>query len=122
MTDHYCDDLFDVGFDMVRACVSRLACDTERFRSDLDEVMSQKGMGAVYTTCSDGSELRRVTENSLFAGTMVPLKYYNQDKRVLSIMIEINRRLYIDESAKKIERYDSVKQDISHILNSFTLQ
>jgi len=33
-----------------------------------------------------------------FAGTIVPASYYRKDKRVLSLMIEINRRLYVDEA------------------------
>lgn len=34
-----------------------------------------------------------------FSGTMVPLPYYLADRRVSSIMIEVNRKLYMDESA-----------------------
>ena len=30
MTDHYCDDLYDVGYEMIRFPVSRLVCDFER--------------------------------------------------------------------------------------------
>ena len=33
-----------------------------------------------------------------FAGSLVPLKHYQTDERVSSIMIEVNRTLYIDES------------------------
>jgi hypothetical protein len=32
-----------------------------------------------------------------FAGALVPLSYYGKDRRVLSVMIEVNRRLYMDE-------------------------
>lgn len=35
--------------------------------------------------------------NSPFAGSITPMKYYGKDKRVSSIMIEVNRRLYMDE-------------------------
>ena len=205
MTDHYCDDLFNAGFDMVQATVSRLVCDTERFRADADEIMSNKGMGAVYTACSDGNKLRRISEkhredilckyydpyhkcltemvegklkvfntcliidghsfypsplpyeydqktdrsdicigtddyhtpgwlldyivssfagkgytvsiNSPFAGTMVPIKYYGKDKRVLSVMIEINRRLYIDENINRTVDYLKLKTDIDSVVN-----
>ena len=34
--------------------------------------------------------------DSPYSGTIVPLKHYNKDNRVLSIMIEINRKLYMD--------------------------
>ena len=32
--------------------------------------------------------------NSPYAGTMVPMKHYGKDRRVASVMIETNRRLY----------------------------
>lgn len=39
-----------------------------------------------------------VKENYPFAGSIVPLKHYHIDKRVISFMVEIRRDLYIDES------------------------
>ena len=36
--------------------------------------------------------------NRPFAGTFVPNRYYRQDKRVSSIMIEVNRSLYMEEA------------------------
>jgi N-formylglutamate deformylase len=36
--------------------------------------------------------------NTPFAGTIVPIKHYRRDPRVKSIMIEINRRCYMNES------------------------
>ena len=32
-----------------------------------------------------------------FSGTIVPMKHYNKDQRVQSLMIEINRWLYLGE-------------------------
>lgn len=63
MTDHFCDDLFSAGVEMLCAPVSRLVCDVERFINDEDEIMSVYGMGAVYTKCSDGTPLRKVSED-----------------------------------------------------------
>ena len=188
MTDHYCDDLYATGDTMLRFPVSRLVCDAERFRDDAEEIMASVGMGAIYTSCSDGSPLKTVTEahkeellrryydryhvrferlvseklwkigrcliidghsfyptplpyernqnpsrpdiclgtdpfhtppelaeiayeyffglgysvalNEPFAGSIVPLKYYGKDKRVMSIMIELNRRLYMDSECR----------------------
>lgn len=37
-----------------------------------------------------------VKRNSPYAGTIVPMEYYRKDERVSSIMIEINRRLYLE--------------------------
>lgn len=204
MTDHYCDDLFSAGHEMICFPISRLVCDVERFRDDFLESMSAKGMGVVYTRCSDGTKLKRIPEehknyilnnyydehhrilteavesrirkygkciivdghtfcetplayeydqcqkradicigtdefhtpkklvsivkteftkrgysvsvDSPFSGAMVPAKYYLQDNRVISIMIEINRKLYIDHLANRTNRYQSVKRDISEIL------
>ncbi len=39
-----------------------------------------------------------VTLNTPFAGALVPLKYYQIEPRVSSVMVEINRSLYMDES------------------------
>lgn len=205
MTDHYCDDLFECGHEMLRFPISRLVCDVERFRDDEQEIMSKKGMGVVYTRCSDGTELRRLTKkhknlilkeyydkhhscfesaveerlrafnkclivdghsfydeplpyeyqqdknrpdicigtddyhtpayieeylcegfsrrgysvgiNTPFSGTIVPLEYYHTDARVKSVMIEVNRRLYIDRCTNKTKNYPKVKEDISGIVN-----
>lgn len=38
-----------------------------------------------------------VKTNSPFSGTIVPLEYYQTDKRVQSLMIEVNRKLYMNE-------------------------
>lgn len=40
----------------------------------------------------------RVELNSPYNGTLVPLRAYHKDERVWSIMIEINRKLYLDDS------------------------
>lgn len=59
--------------------------------------------------------------NSPFKGTIVPLKYYQKDKRVQSIMIEINRSLYMNEvTGKKINDFLKLKSDLKEIINSFS--
>jgi N-formylglutamate deformylase len=61
MTDAYTDELFRFdGAASVRFPVSRIVVDPERFENDEDEVMSQVGMGVVYTRASDGTPLRHV--------------------------------------------------------------
>lgn len=40
-----------------------------------------------------------VMVNRPFAGALVPVSRYHQDRRVTAIMIEINRRLYMDEAS-----------------------
>ena len=48
-----------------------------------------------------GPELQRLGYstacNEPFSGTIVPLKHYRRDQRVESLMIEINRNLYLNE-------------------------
>ena len=46
------------------ATVSRLIVDTERYRNDGDEAMSQKGMGLYYTHTPNGKEFRNRTKES----------------------------------------------------------
>ncbi len=54
-----------------------------------------------------------VAINSPFAGSMVPTQYYQQDKAVESIMIEVNRRLYYDEHTKSRKSgFAQVRADI----------
>lgn len=57
-----------------------------------------------------------VAFNEPFAGSIVPLKYYGKDKRVMSIMIELNRRLYMDEDCQKSEGYERVKGDVAGVI------
>ena len=54
MTDWYTDELFINGIGTpIVAPVSRIVCDTERFRNDEDEPMSIIGMGVCYTRTHD---------------------------------------------------------------------
>ena len=62
MTDHRTFAIFaDPSTDaaVVRAPVSRLVTDVERFPDDADEPMAARGMGAVYTATSQLTPLRR---------------------------------------------------------------
>jgi len=194
MTDAYTDELLSgmgitPGVVMVNR-LSRLVMDPERFPNDENEVMSSKGMGAIYTKTSSGADLKRpmntsekasfinqfympyhdcltkeatrlletfnqclivdghsfpskplsyeldqlsnrpdvcigtdachtprllqdfcmnfweskgytVGLNKPFSGSLVPLEYYRKDQRIQSIMIEIRRGLYMNETSGK---------------------
>ena len=54
-----------------------------------------------------------------YAGTMVPEKFYRKNEKVTSIMIEVNRKLYMDEMTglKKVS-FNSIKSVIQTILSS----
>jgi len=55
--------------------------------------------------------------NEPFSDSFVPLKFYKKDKRVQSVMIEINRRLYMDEeTGEKKSCFYEVKKQISDLI------
>lgn len=54
-----------------------------------------------------------------YAGTMVPMAFYRKDRRVASIMIEVNRSLYMDELAgTKADRFHAIKEQMQILLAS----
>lgn len=189
MTDHFTLELFGHGVpepQIVRAPVSRLVVDIERFEDDSEEPMAERGMGVIYQKTHDLSALRRplshherqtlieqwyrphhqsltdrveqtllahgrallidchsfparalpygpdpcarrpsicigtdsfhtpgtlvealtsrfqeagfdIALNTPFAGALVPMPYYRRDPRVMSVMVEVRRDLYMDE-------------------------
>ncbi len=58
-----------------------------------------------------------VCRNRPFAGAIVPLAFYQKDPRVNSVMIEVNRRLYMEDNGQKNCRYAAVKRDIQAALH-----
>lgn len=211
MTDHHTLALFTEGIptkQIVRAEVSRLVVDVERFADDDEEDMSEMGMGAVYEQTQSGGLLRhplttldRTTlldtwyyphhkaltmrvnaalsehgkcliidchsfpsrplpyeqiqstdrpqfcigtdsyhtpqplsmqlintlqeagctarENSPFAGALVPLKFYQRDKRVNAVMIEVRRDLYMnEETGNKSRQFGETELALQSLLAS----
>ena len=200
MTDWYTDELFINGIGIpIVAPISRLICDTERFRNDADEPMSKIGMGVCYSTTHDlkrswnpvyrqwvlenvydvhhrnleqavdralnehnrvlildchsfspvplpyepdqnpdrpdiciGTDLFHTPEelteqtqkyfrgkgysvkiNSPYSGTIVPLKHLSKDNRVHSLMIELNRGLYLKEGTnEKNDHFPTLKEQL----------
>ena len=101
MTDHLTMELFTEGvseIQVVRAEVSRLVVDVERF-DDPSEVMFERGMGVVYSRTSDGAALRRaITQEQrrqLIAKWYVP--HHRRLADVANAMInQYDRALLID--------------------------
>ena len=211
MTDSYTDELF---LDCVTKTdkkivfpVSRLLVDVERFSEDAREPMSEIGMGMLYRSCHDLTELRSsnffgdelkakyydhhhalftdLVEDQLksaggvliidchsfptkawpyernktgnrpeicigtdpfhttteievalrnafqmqgfevdldtpFTGSIVPMKYYQKDERVKSIMIEIRRDLYMDETTgERNLSFNETRQKIAAAISEF---
>jgi N-formylglutamate amidohydrolase len=55
--------------------------------------------------------------NSPFAGAITPMRHYRRDARVLSVMIEVNRRLYMDErTGEKLPGFGQVRSFIHGLL------
>jgi len=64
-------------------------------------------------------EINLTTElNRPFPGCYVPAKFLHQDKRVKSIMIEINRELYMNEdTGEKNSSFFEIKSNIHRLIN-----
>ena len=92
---------------------------------------------AVKTACEEKGFIQAETDSSgplfdchlhrPFAGALVPMDFYRSDaKRVHSIMIEINRGVYMDEeTGEKLPTFDQVKDKVGKAiveLLSFTRQ
>ncbi len=57
--------------------------------------------------------------NKPFSGSLVPGKYYRSNKNVLSVMIEVSRKLYLDESsALKDENFGNIQKSLTDVLES----
>ena len=69
------------------------------------------------------SELERmgysVGVNRPYEGTIVPMAFWQKDRRVISMMIEVNRSLYMDEATgRKTAAFASVAQQMNRLLCS----
>ncbi|OGN33910.1 MAG: hypothetical protein A3I39_01460 [Candidatus Yanofskybacteria bacterium RIFCSPLOWO2_02_FULL_47_9b] len=55
--------------------------------------------------------------NTPFSGSIVPTRYYQKDRRVLSIMVEVNRTLYMnEENFKKLKNISEVGRTVSRCI------
>lgn len=53
-----------------------------------------------------------------YSGSIVPMEYYQKDPRVISIMLEVNRGLYLKENTnEKSEGYSKTKEIVQGYLN-----
>jgi N-formylglutamate deformylase len=56
--------------------------------------------------------------DSPYSGSIVPMEYYQKNNKVQSMMLEINRKLYLNEpSNEKSIRYPEIKQVVQEFLN-----
>jgi len=60
----------------------------------------------------------RVHINSPYSGTMIPLKYYQRNKSVKGLMIEVNRKLFmtnLNGVISKTQSFESIRELIKNI-------
>ncbi len=56
--------------------------------------------------------------NSPYAGSMVPSEFYNKNENVKSVMIEINKKLYLEsDNITRSENFDLIRGKINSIKN-----
>lgn len=59
--------------------------------------------------------------NNPYAGSIVPLKYYQKEKNVMSLMVEINRKLYMrtmNNEVFKTESFVKIKELIGNLVTN----
>jgi N-formylglutamate deformylase len=59
--------------------------------------------------------------NHPFSGAIVPMEWYRKDKRVQSLMIEVNRNLYCQKDGRKSSDFSTVRHDLHTLLASLSL-
>ncbi len=79
----------------------------EDYHVDYDLVESIKAQFGEYS----------IGINKPYRGSLVPTNYWNKDKRVKSVMIEINKKLYLKEdNITKNEKFDDIKQKLENMI------
>jgi N-formylglutamate amidohydrolase len=60
-----------------------------------------------------------VAVDAPFAGALVPLSCYRKDERISSVMIEVNRRLYMDEqSGRRSPDFNQVRAAVGRLVET----
>lgn len=102
MPSKYNDSLLP---DFVLGNINGLSCDNNKLNFISDEL---KKLG--YT----------VNENYPYSGGYITKKYFNKQKKVETLQVEINKRLYMNEDQfEKNLKFNKIKEDIAEIIKSF---
>ena len=67
------------------------------------------------------SDMGEVVVNQPFHGTFVPTKHFQQDSRVSSIMLEIRKDTYLDETSKQLRSDERVSASLTNLVNSIEM-
>ena len=85
-----------------------------------DAIHTPLGLSKAVSKCIEGLGYS-VALNKPFSGTIVPLSMLGGTEKIFSVMIEINRKLYMDESTQTIlPAYDDIKAAVNKILESIS--
>ena len=83
-----------------------------------DEYHTPPGLAAAAARAFEQQGLS-VELNRPFAGALVPMAYYRRDPRVSALMIEVNRRLYLDEdTAERLAAFDVVRARLEEAIGA----
>ena len=110
MADYKVDELVrDIDCHKAIAKYSRLYCDVERFQNDalkLKTYIEKLGYSCAL--------------NYPYAGALVPMDFY-RDKRpgLRSVMLEVNRRVYLDGEMVRQESVRGISKISKYIANEF---
>ncbi len=58
--------------------------------------------------------------NAPFSGSIVPMRFYRKDRRVASIMIEINRRLYMYDDGRRNEEFNTIRTVVQGLIRQLS--
>ena len=62
-----------------------------------------------------------VAINRPFSGALVPMRYFRNNDRVTSVMVEVNRRLYLDEvTGKTGAHFGRIQSVLAKVLGALT--
>lgn len=127
--DKHHNKLIDMVEERLEKFGSALIIDCHSFndsplKSDLDKTENRPdiclGVDVFHTPNWMVSRLKSFFEynnfsvkiNSPYSGTIIPLKYYNKDKNVMGIMIEVNKKLYLGDENKIIELNNLIRKSL----------
>ena len=102
----------------------------EPFKRDIDQNLNRPDFGIGTDLFHTPKELIEAAEQFFIerkfsvkvdkphCGTMVPLKYYRKNANVQSIMLEINRKLYLQDNLnQKSENYPKIKETVKGFIH-----
>ena len=63
-----------------------------------------------------------VSVNRPFSGAIVPISFYKTDRRVQSVMIEVNRKLYMEPDGSRKKSFGDVRRILQDLLHALDLR